>query len=188
MAAGVHQSHTQNKRPKLPLVYIYRTAHHGGNNAGTTTKCHSEPLNNKRHKKKLISITYVTICKPPKAPRYAPTLSCLANCLRYCYSPSSIQGTVWYLVKLCVKVGLLTLYSSSSSTIMGGGGLTPSPLGSYLRSKETWKTGCNPWSFLVSTRHTATGPTKATTGNGPTNHERNLFVPARGKFLLESRT
>ena len=40
----------------------------------------------------------------------------------------------------------------------------------------------------MSTRYTATEPTKATTVNGPTNCERNFLVPARGKYLLESRT
>ena len=71
---------------------------------------------------------------------------------------------------------------------MGGGGSTPSPPGSYLQSKETWRTGCNPQNFPVSARHTASGPTKATTANGPTNREWNFLVPARGKFLLKSRT
>ena len=78
----------------------------GGNTAGTTTKCHSKPLNNKRHRKKLISITYVAVFKPPKAPSCAPTLSRSASCLCYCCSPSSIHGTVWPLIKLCVQRGL----------------------------------------------------------------------------------
>ena len=78
----------------------------GGNTAGTTTKCHSKPLNNKRHRKKLISITHVAVCKPPKVPICAPTLSCSASCLCYYCSPSSVQGTVWPLIKLGVKIGL----------------------------------------------------------------------------------
>ena len=81
-----------------------------------------------------------------------------------------------------------TLYLSSLSTIMGGGGSTPCPPGLYLKSKEIWKTRCNPRSFSVRARCTATGPTKATTANGPTNREWNFLVPTRGKFLLESRT
>ena len=102
MALGVHQSHTQNKGPKLPLHVIcpLHNPPQGARTAGTTIKCQSKLLNNKRYKKKLISVTHVAICKPPRAPSYAPTLSRSASCLRCCHSPSSIQGTVWSLVEL----------------------------------------------------------------------------------------
>ena len=78
----------------------------GGNTAGRTTKCHSKLLKNKRHRKKLISITHVAVCKPSIVPGCAPTLSHSASCLCCCHSPSSIQVTVWSLIKLYVKVGL----------------------------------------------------------------------------------
>ena len=107
MAAGVHQSHTQNEGPKLPLgVICLAQPTIGAKTAGMTTKCQNKPLNNKRHRKKLISITHVAICKPPRAPSYAPTLSRSASCLHCCCSPSSVQGTVWSLVKLCMQIRL----------------------------------------------------------------------------------
>ena len=108
MVAGVHQSHIQNKGPKLPLgaIRLFHNPLWGATTAGTTTKCQSKPLNNKRHRKKLISVTHVAVCKPPRAASYAPTLSRSASCFCYYYSPSSVQGTIWSLVELGVKVGL----------------------------------------------------------------------------------
>ena len=63
MAAGVHQSHTQNKGPKLPLgvICLLHNPPWWATTAGTTTKCQSKPLNNKRHRKKLISVTHVAM-------------------------------------------------------------------------------------------------------------------------------
>ena len=106
MAAGVHQSPTQTRDLNCPWYISTAQPTMGGNTAGTTTKCHSKLLNNKRYRKKLISITHIAICKPPKAPGCTPTLSCSAFYLSYCHSPSSIQGTVWSLVELCVLIGL----------------------------------------------------------------------------------
>ena len=93
----------------------------GGNTAGTTTKCQSKPLNNKMHREKLISVTHVTICKPPKAPSCAPTLSRSASCLYYCHSPSSCTRYCLAPCQTLCASRASTSYSSSSSTIMGGG-------------------------------------------------------------------
>ena len=147
MAAGVHQSHTQNKGPKLPLGVIcpLHNPPWGATTAGTTTKCQSKPLNNKRHRKKLISVTHVAICKPPRAPSCAPTLSLNQPAVfatviappvyKLLSGPSSNSG---------VQVGLwphiLPLYPLQWEV----GVSTPSPPGLYLQSKETWKTWCTP--------------------------------------------
>ena len=87
MAAGVHQSHMQNKGPKLPLVYIcpLHNPLWGATTAGTTTKCQSKLLNNKSTEKKHISVTHVTVCRPPRAPSCAPTLPRSTSYLRCCH-------------------------------------------------------------------------------------------------------
>ena len=108
MATGVYQNRTQNKGPKLPpgaISPLYNPPW-GATTAGMTTKCQSKPLNNKRHRKKFICVTHVAVYKSPKAPSFAPTLSCSASCLCCCCSPSSVQVTIWSLIKLCLQVGL----------------------------------------------------------------------------------
>ena len=83
------------------MVSVHCTTHHGGQQLQAQPP--SAKVNSKQQKH--INVTYVAVCRPPKAPRCAPALPCSTSCLCCCCSPSSIQGSVWSLVKLGVKVG-----------------------------------------------------------------------------------
>ena len=142
IAAGVYQILHKTRDLNCPWVLsVHCTTHRMGQQLqAQPASAKGNLLNNKSTEKK-ISVTHVAVCRQPRAPSCAPILPHSASCLWCCRSPSSIQGTIWSLGKLCVQVGTFDLIFFLFIHYNGRWGLNPIPTGlapTKQKNMEDW--------------------------------------------------